>query len=34
MLIAFFVNYMEREYAGYTTTVLAYEAASRGHRIC
>ena len=34
MLIAFFVNDMEREYAGYTTTVLAYEAASRGHRIC
>ena len=34
MLIAFFVNDMEREYAGYTTTVLAYEAASRGHRVC
>ena len=27
MLIAFFVNDMEREFAGYTTTVLAYEAA-------
>ena len=34
MLIAFFVNDMEREFAGYTTTVLAYEAASRGHRVC
>ena len=34
MLIAFFVNDMEREFAGYTTTVLAYEAAARGHRIC
>ncbi|MEO7601929.1 MAG: glutathione synthetase [Sphingomicrobium sp.] len=34
MLIAFFVNDMEREFAGYTTTVLAHEAASRGHRIC
>jgi len=34
MLIAFFVNDMEREFAGYTTTVLAFEAASRGHRIC
>ena len=34
MLIAFFVNDMEREFAGYTTTVLAYEAAMRGHRVC
>jgi glutathione synthase len=34
MLIAFFVNDMEREFAGYTTTVLAFEAASRGHRVC
>ena len=34
MLIAFFVNDMEREFAGYTTTVLAHEAASRGHRVC
>ncbi|MEA1072273.1 glutathione synthetase [Sphingomonas sp. LY29] len=34
MLIAFFVNDMEREFAGYTTTVLAYEAALRGHRVC
>ena len=34
MLIAFFVNDMEREYAGYTTTVLAYEAVTRGHRVC
>ena len=34
MLIAFFVNDMEREFAGYTTTVLAHEAATRGHRVC
>ncbi|MBA3667489.1 MAG: glutathione synthase [Sphingomonas sp.] len=34
MLIAFFVNDMEREFAGYTTTVLAHQAASRGHRVC
>ena len=34
MLIAFFVNDMEREFAGYTTTVLAYEAVTRGHRVC
>jgi len=34
MLIAFFVNDMEREFAGYTTTVLAYEAIMRGHRVC
>ncbi len=34
MLIAFFVNDMEREFAGYTTTVLAHQAALRGHRVC
>ncbi len=34
MLIAFFVNDFEREYAGYATTVLAHQAASRGHRVC
>ena len=34
MLIAFFVNDMEREYPGYTTTVLAHQAALRGHRVC
>ena len=34
MLIAFFVNDMEREFAGYTTTVLAYEAHKRGHGVC
>ena len=34
MLIAFFVNDIEREHENYTTTVLAYRAASRGHRIC
>jgi glutathione synthase len=34
MLIAFFVNDMEREFAGYTTTVLAHQAAMRGHRVC
>ena len=34
MLIAFFVNDMEREFAGYTTTVLAYEAHQRGHGVC
>ena len=32
--IAFFVNDIEREFAGYTTTVLAYEATLRGHRVC
>jgi glutathione synthase len=31
--IAFFVNDLEREYAGYTTTVLAHQAASRGHEV-
>ncbi len=34
MLIAFFVNDMAREFAGYTTTVLAHEAALRGHSVC
>ncbi len=34
MLIAFFVNDMEREHANYTTTVLAYAATMRGHRVC
>ena len=34
MLIAFFVNDLEREHPGYTTTVLAYQAAIRGHRVC
>lgn len=34
MIIAFFVNDMEREFAGYTTTVLAYEAHNRGHGVC
>jgi glutathione synthase len=34
VLIAFFVNDMEREFPGYTTTVLAHQAASRGHRVC
>ena len=31
MRIAFFVNDFEREQAGYTTTVLAHQAAMRGH---
>jgi len=34
MLIAFFVNDMATEHVNYTTTVLAYEATRRGHRIC
>jgi glutathione synthase len=34
MLIAFFVNDIEREYPNYTTTVLAHRAAARGHRVC
>ena len=34
MLIAFFVNDIEREYENYTTTVLAHRAISRGHRVC
>ncbi|HEY0324976.1 MAG TPA: glutathione synthetase [Allosphingosinicella sp.] len=34
MMIGFFVNDIEREYENYTTTVLAHQAASRGHRVC
>ncbi|MDV3257870.1 MAG: glutathione synthase [Sphingomonas sp.] len=34
MRIAFFINDLEREHAGYTTTVLAHEAALRGHQVC
>ena len=34
MLIAFFINDLEREHPGYTTTVLAHQAAERGHRVC
>lgn len=34
MLIAFFVNDIEREYENYTTTVLAHRAITRGHHIC
>jgi len=31
--IAFFINDLEREHPGYTTTVLAHQAAVRGHRV-
>ncbi|MCL6699627.1 glutathione synthetase [Sphingomonas sp. NSE70-1] len=34
MQIAFFINDLEREHAGYTTTVLAHQAAIRGHQVC
>lgn len=34
MLIAFFINDLDREHAGYTTTVLAHQASMRGHRVC
>ena len=34
MMIGFFVNDLEREYENYTTTVLAHQATSRGHRVC
>src|SRR5687767_4416891 len=34
MMIAFFVNDIEREYENYTTTVLAHQAVSRGHKVC
>ncbi|QIL01590.1 glutathione synthase [Sphingomonas sinipercae] len=34
MLIAFFINDLEREHPGYTTTVLAHQATERGHRVC
>jgi len=31
--IAFFINDFEREHPGYATTVLAHQAATRGHRV-
>ncbi|MGH6659080.1 MAG: glutathione synthetase [Sphingomicrobium sp.] len=34
MRIAFFINDLEREFAGFTTTVLAHQAALRGHQVC
>ena len=34
MLIAFFVNDIEREYENYTTTTLGHCAAGRGHSVC
>ena len=34
MNIAFFVNDLEREYEGYTTTILAHQAMIAGHRVC
>lgn len=34
MPIAFFVNDMEREFVGYTTTALAHQAAIGAHRNC
>ncbi|MDQ3478789.1 MAG: glutathione synthetase [Pseudomonadota bacterium] len=34
MMIGFFVNDIEREYENYTTTVLAHQAAARGHSVC
>jgi len=34
VLIAFFINDFEREHAGYTTTILAHQAAMRGHQVC
>ena len=34
MLIAFFVNDMATEHVNYTTTVLAFAATQRGHRVC
>lgn len=34
MRIAFFINDLEREFANYTTTVLAHQAALRGHEVC
>jgi glutathione synthase len=34
LLIAFFVNDIEREYANYTTTVLAHVAMTRRHKVC
>ena len=34
MNLAFFVNDLEREYEGYTTTILARQAVLAGHRVC
>ena len=34
LLIAFFVNDIEREYENYTTTALAHAARARGHKVC
>ena len=34
MLIAFFVNDIEREHENFTTTTLAHRAIARGHRVC
>ncbi len=34
MLIAFFINDLEREHPGFTTTILAHQATERGHRVC
>jgi glutathione synthase len=34
VLIAFFINDLEREHPGYTTTILAHQASLRGHRVC
>ena len=34
MLIAFFVNDIEREFVNYTTTLFAQRATTRGHRVC
>ncbi|HEU4809908.1 MAG TPA: glutathione synthetase [Sphingomicrobium sp.] len=34
MLIAFFVNDIEREYENFTTTTLAHAAVGRGHDVC
>ena len=34
MLIAFFVNDIEREHLNYTTTLLAQRSTARGHRVC
>ncbi len=34
MLIAFFVNDIEREYENFTTTTLAHAATDRGHKAC
>jgi len=34
LLIAFFVNDIEREYANFTTTTLAHAATKRGHKVC